>query len=136
MAGRVLIRPKTLQTFMGNSSPEPTDGSLSVDDIFDALADRRRRKLLCSLRDHDGSLSVTSAAEELAIVHCETSKYCYPDDEIKEIYASLYHDHVPELEDRGLVDYDRQRDQIELTESACYLVPYLTQASKDEMLLS
>lgn len=121
---------------MGNGSPESTASPLSVDNLFDALADRRRRKLLYSLRDHDGSLTFTDAAEELALVHCDSTKYDYPDEEIEQICASLHHDHVPKLEEQGLVDYDRERDQIELTEYACYLVPYLKQASKDEMLLS
>lgn len=121
---------------MRNKSPESTTSPLSVDVIFDALADRRRRKLLYSLRDHDGSLTFTSAAEELALVHCDSTKYDYPEEEIEQIYASLHDEHVPKLAEQGLVVYDREREQIELTEHACYLVPYLKQASKDERLLS
>lgn len=121
---------------MRNDSPESTAHPISVDDIFDALSDRRRRKLLRSLRDHDGSLSISSAAEELAIAHCDGPKYRYPDEEIEQIYLSLSDDHVPKLEAQGLIEYDRERGRIEFTEHACYLVPYLKLAAKDERLLS
>ena len=119
---------------MTNTAPDPSPAPLSVDRIFDALADRRRRELLSHLRDRDGSSTVTEAAEALARENAEGSKD-YPGEEIERVRTALYHAHVPKLEDLRLVAYDRERELIELTEYECYLVPYLKQAAKDERLL-
>ena len=120
---------------MRNIAPDSPPTPLSVDLIFDALADPRRRRLIVYLRDSGGSSTVSEAAEALARGGGDASSG-YPAEEIDRIRTALHHVHVPKLEDQRLVAYDRERERIELTEYECYLVPYLKQASKDERLLS
>jgi len=120
---------------MRNVASEPSTTPLSVDCIFDALADPWQRRLLTYLRDRGGSSTVTEAAEALAKANGERPSGS-PAEEVEQIRTALYHVHVPKLEDQRLLSYDRERERIELTEYVCYLVPYLKQAAKDEQLLS
>lgn len=119
---------------MKDTAPDPPPDSLSVDGIFDALADPRRRRLLAHLRTRGGSSTVTEAAEALA-GDCDDATAGYPAEEVERVRTALYHVHVPKLEDQRLVAYDHERERIELTEYECYLTPYLRQAAKDERLL-
>lgn len=119
-----------------NSSAPGSSIPVSVDDIFDALADRRRRRLLRCLLDHDGALNLQAAAGELACADRDAPARDLSDDEIERVYASLHHVHVPRLEDAGLLAHDRECELIESTPWTCYAVPYLTLAAKDERLLA
>ncbi len=72
------------------------------DELFAALADRDRRKVLFHLRQN--RLATT---EELATVA--------GDEGVEGVQNRLLADHLPMLEDIGLVAYDRSADQVELT---------------------
>ncbi|WP_254537774.1 response regulator [Halomarina litorea] len=72
------------------------------DELFAALADRNRRKVLFHLRQN--RLATT---EELAAIAAEDDETTTRD--------HLLDDHLPMLEDIGLVSYDRFADQVELT---------------------
>lgn len=74
------------------------------DELFAALADRDRRKVLFHLRQN--RLATTG---ELATVAADD------DDDGVGAQNRLLADHLPMLEDIGLVAYDRSADQVELT---------------------
>ena len=86
--------------------------SLSVDATFYILSNRRRR-YVCRylLESEDG----TTGFDELvdAVVAREADADGESDaDHRKRVHSDLFHAHVPQLADAGLLDYDRRSDTI------------------------
>lgn len=84
----------------------------STDLIFEALAHERRRRLLVLLRRHETPLGLADAADELAERECAAPLQEIPAEDVKRIYMSLYHTHVPKLAEADLVRYEQDRDLI------------------------
>jgi hypothetical protein len=77
--------------------------------------DQRRRIALRNLQTHQ---TVTLADLAELVTECEMEKNVLhlPPDEVKDVYFSLYHIHVPILEDADLAWYDQQDDLVGTTE--------------------
>lgn len=97
----------------------------TVDTMFAVLADQRRRYVLSLLRTHDGMVSLADLADEIVIREHGTRLPEIPTNEVRRIYLSLYHVHVPKLVDAGVVLYDQDRDLVATTAVASRLYPYL-----------
>ncbi|WP_276261519.1 DUF7344 domain-containing protein [Haloglomus litoreum] len=108
------------------SSGASTDQDLSPDLIFDLLSSPRRRMALYYLREHGGSSTVTELAEEIASL-----EYDIPAEELsrqqrKRVYVSLYQTHVPKLAEAGVIEYDEDTSEVQLTDRARRMDSYLT----------
>lgn len=111
---------------MGDELATGTESEpIATDAIFHLLADSRRRKLLACLQRHGEPLPVADVAEEVAVRDRERDIREVSAEEIKRIYMSLYHTHIPKLEDHDIAVYDQARDIVTLTENASALAPYL-----------
>ncbi|WP_222919991.1 hypothetical protein [Natrinema sp. SYSU A 869] len=84
----------------------------SLDDAFALLADQRRRLLLAVMRTYDEELTLPDAAEEVAVRETGHSVANISAERVREVYLSLYHDHLPRLVDAGLIEYDQERDLV------------------------
>ncbi|MFC6941170.1 hypothetical protein ACFQE8_14540 [Salinirubellus sp. GCM10025818] len=110
----------------GEEEEAAVPGSISNDELFDVLSNRRRRYTLHYLKQNGdepvemGDLSTKVAAWELGI---EPEALAY--DERKRVHTSLYQYHAPKLDDAGIVNYDSQRGTIELTRAGADLDLYL-----------
>lgn len=93
----------------------------NVSAAFDLLQDARRRGVLYTVK-RNGETSVEEVAHRIAVWQSADGRGA-PDPEIVE--TSLVHSHLPKLDDAGVVDYDRDRGTVELTESATGLEPFL-----------
>ena len=78
---------------------------LSHEDLFDALAHERRRHLLDVLDEAGAALSLSDLARSVARQE-RASPRPVDDGTVKRVRLSLYHWHVPKLEDAGLVEFD------------------------------
>lgn len=104
----------------GPGGPDSTGGSetasVSEDEVFDVLANRRRRHTLHAIvgeeeRTHDlGELSERIAAWENDVDVAEVSY-----DERKRVYTALQQSHLPRLDEAGLVEFDKDRGTIDAT---------------------
>ncbi|RBI64390.1 ArsR family transcriptional regulator [halophilic archaeon] len=103
------------------TDPTQYDDALSTDDVFDLLADQRRRNALAVLRDRDCAV----ALPELA---AETKARCDADPDRQDVEVSLHHAHVPRLAAAGVVRYDGSR--VELTDAATQLDPFFELAEE------
>lgn len=101
------------------------------DAIFHLLAHPRRRELLAYLQRHDEPLPVADVAEAIAIHEQDKDIQEIPAEEVKRIYMSLYHNHIPKLEDHDITVYNQAKDMVALAENATALAPYLELADKD-----
>lgn len=84
----------------------------ALDDAFALLADQRRRLLLTVMRTYGEELTLPDAAEEVAVRETGRKVTNIPAERVREVYLSLYHDHLPRLVDAGLLEYDQERDLV------------------------
>ena len=85
------------------------------DELFGALAHRRRRLILTVLQAH-GRLDVESLADRIAAAE-RTGGDAVPDEEVTRVHVSLFHHHLPKLDEIGLVDLDPDADLVSLSET-------------------
>jgi len=89
------------------------------------LSHHRRRKLLNCLQSNGCSLSLPDAAEEVAVREFNKALEEIAAKDVKQVYMSLYHAHVPKLADHGVVKYDQEQDRVALTDKADALTQHM-----------
>jgi hypothetical protein len=75
---------------------------LSETDVFVLLSERRRRLTLRILRESTGELTATQLAARIT----DRENGSSADEDLKNVYLSLYHNHLPRLEAADVVKYD------------------------------
>lgn len=103
------------------SEPE----SLPVDVIFEVLKNERRRRVIQFLRDNEGPATLGTVAEHIAALENDKDVSAISYAERKRVYVGLYQCHLPKMDDMGVVNFNRARGRLELTEEASQLVPYI-----------
>lgn len=83
-----------------------SDSSVSLDRIFDLLADTQRRELLRFLIDREEEIVETDECVEALAESLEDA----PDE--RSLQAMLHHVHLPKLSNAMVVDYDNRNAQI------------------------
>jgi hypothetical protein len=101
------------QTLDGDQAETPGLG-----DVYEALSNRRRRFALHHLKQLDGDQPVDISTISTQVAAWENGsdpeQLGYADR--KNVHTSLYQFHVPKMDDLGLVNYDRNRGTVELTQ--------------------
>lgn len=76
------------------------DSRSSADAVFEALADRHRRHVLCLLaRSEEETMSLTEVSEHIGATL---------DSSVEAVETNLYHKDLPKLERAGFVEYDER----------------------------
>lgn len=92
------------------NQPEP-----SLDTVFDLLANRRRRYVLYCLADGDEEtvLKVEEIAAQIASWEREWNATASEDAAARRtVRIDLHHNHLPRLDDAGLIEYDARTETI------------------------
>lgn len=118
----------TIDATSGGEAAEPT---LTADQIFRLLRNERRRTVLRHLRREGGTVHVRDLAEQAAAREHDTPVRALTSAERERVSVSLYHSHLPKLDDAGVVEYDRDRDVVERTPLADRLDRYLSPVDAD-----
>ena len=87
----------------------PASQTLSLDAVFDVLADRRRRYLLDHLRTSETPVALAEVAGTVAARERGTPEADVPTEAVDRVHLALYHSHVPKLAAAAVVEYDRER---------------------------
>lgn len=87
-----------------------------LETIFAALADGRRRLALSHLQKHH-TVPLPDLAELIAEHEQRADVQDIPGEQVKDVYMSLYHKHVPVLEEANLAHYEQEQDLVRRTES-------------------
>jgi len=95
-----------------DEADRPDPAAKTLDDVFSLLADQRRRLLLSVMRSYGEEVTLPDAAEEVAARETGHTVRNISAERVKEVYLSLYHDHLPRLVDAGLLEYDQERDLV------------------------
>jgi hypothetical protein len=101
---------------------------LAETEIHHILSNSRRRQTLRCLSDCKGSTSVRDLSETIA--ELETGESPAPRDVRKAVYVSLHQTHLPKLDDKGIISYDRDRKEVTLLESAKDVHVYMEVVTK------
>lgn len=94
-----------------------TSESESLDVVFRALADHRRRCVCHYLDRADDPVPVDELAELLAASMSEKTRAVLTVDEIEKTRTELHRMHLPKLVETGLVNHDSEEGTVELAES-------------------
>lgn len=108
----------------GGGIPVGEPGSIPRDDAFSALAHPVRRQLLVALLESDAPKGLSELSRSL-----NTESTRGTGEGSHEIRISLYHNHVPKLDEAGIVSYFEEREAVELTEDGQALATVLAQQS-------
>lgn len=100
------------------------NGDLSLDAVFQLLADQRRRYALVCLEEH-GSLALSDLAEEIARRENGARIPDLAEEEVLRVYMSLWHSHIPRFETHDVVEYDQEQDVVRLDENAELVTDFL-----------
>lgn len=97
-------------------SNDPTSGQSnpSTSELFDVLADQRRRYVLDLLRERGEALTLGDVAEEVAAREAERAGAGPSNEDVRRIRLTLRHLHLPKLADAGVVVHDRERRTVAL----------------------
>ncbi|AXR77113.1 DUF7344 domain-containing protein [Natrarchaeobaculum sulfurireducens] len=102
---------------VAEESADVTKPTLSEDDLFELLANRRRRYILHELMRKGEAVDIGSLSQEIAAnedgleVHEVSSK------DRKRVYTALHQSHLPKMDKTGVVSFDRDRGTVEPTQA-------------------
>lgn len=105
------------------STGSPSEPGIDRDETFHILRNRRRRYALHTLKHRDESTDIGDIAEQVAAWEYGVDVEGLSAQQRKRVYNSLQQTHLPELDDAGLIDYER--GTAELTDRADELDVYL-----------
>lgn len=99
--------------------------ALTKNEIFTILKNPRRRKTLKYLERNDGEADLSDLAEFLAARENDIEIKALSSKQRKRLYISLYQVHLPKMDDLDVLEFDKHRGTIELTDAGEILFPYL-----------
>ena len=94
----------------GEWDPEPT---VSEDELFEVLANRRRRYAVHAIKQEGEAVELGEIAERVAAWEYDVPQQQVSYDERKRVYTALQQSHLPKMDDAGVVAYDKDRGIIE-----------------------
>ncbi len=92
--------------FVTRPPSETGDETVPVSDVYDALSNERRRRVLSMLSEETTPLDVAELAHVVATAETADQPHGTLDDHVTRVHTSLHHVHLPKLADLGLVEYD------------------------------
>lgn len=94
-----------------DSKPIVIDVESAVDEVYDALADERRREVIRVLSHESTPMELETLVREVA--KRERENRSVPPEITGRIRASLYHVHLPKLDALDLITFDPAEDTVE-----------------------
>ena len=92
--------------------------SLSRDEVFEILSNRRRRFTLHHLQRNVDRADLGELSENIAAWENGIERDAVSSAERKNVYTSLQQFHLPKLDEQGVVDFDEREGVVELTPAA------------------
>lgn len=108
-----------------------SDDGPSRDELFTALANRRRRYALHYLLTTPGPVRIREMTLQIAAWECHVDPDELTRQERKRVYTALHQTHLPKLRQLGFIEYDSSRGTAELAVDPDELTRYLGVLSDD-----
>lgn len=106
-------------------------GSLSLDEVFELLADQRRRYVLYTLRDVD-HIELEELAENVVARENDVPLEEASPERVNSLVVALHHRVLPKLREARLVDYDARHGDVCPGAHLSLVERYLDMAAADE----
>lgn len=84
--------------------------------VFRCLSHARRRYVLDCLKDAQSPLALADLAKDVAARETDAPRSEIAAETELDVYTALYHSHIPKLASMDFVRYDREQEEVELTE--------------------
>ena len=101
------------------------NGSPTEDQVFDVLANRRRRFALHVLRRGEDTVDIGTLAEQIAAWENQTDAASVTSTERKRVYTALQQSHLPRMHEAGMVEFDKRAGTVDVTDAAEEIDVYL-----------
>ncbi|MDS0295228.1 DUF7344 domain-containing protein [Halogeometricum luteum] len=124
MKGSALLERKTAES-SADSRDRLDECRLSRDELFNLLRNPRRRAALQYLLERDRKATRSELAEHIAAAENEVTTAELNSAQRKRVYVSLYQNHLPKMDEYGVITYDAREGTAELTSEARVLAHYL-----------
>jgi hypothetical protein len=118
-------------SIQGPTIPNPLasaddDQPLPRTDVFEVLSNERRRCVLHYLKQQDDRrVELRELVDHVAAWETDTTLENLDSEARKRVYTALRQNHLPKLDDAGIIDYEHMRGEVELTEHAREVELYL-----------
>lgn len=103
------------------------DRQITATTLFEAFSNERRQHTVAYLAQKPAAISLGDLAEYLAICEGEPTA-----DRYDRVLTALAHNHLPHLQDAGMVHYDATEETVELAVSRRIVEPYLDLAGHSD----
>lgn len=94
---------------------QPNQETLTEDELFELLANQRRRHILHTLMREDDRLDIGDISQEIAAWEDGMAFEEVSSTDRKRVYTALQQSHLPKMDRVGVVEFDRDRGTIEPT---------------------
>lgn len=98
---------------IGTEADEQVEESITQEDLFELLQNERRRMVAEYLMRTDEPTSIGTLAEYVAAVENDCDQESVTHRQRKRTYVSLYHGHLPKMDEYDVIDYDMDRGDVE-----------------------
>lgn len=87
----------------------------SLNRIFDLLRKERRRYALYYLERQDGPVSIAELTERVVEWETDPEAVSIPEERFERVEIELQHNHLPKASEAEYVEYDPEREEVEVT---------------------
>ena len=94
-----------------------TSTQLSLDERFEILKNERRRIVLEYIKDRDETVKLNELADQVTAIENDIDVESITSEERKRVYVGLYQFHLPKMAKMGVIEYDQDRGEINLTKT-------------------
>lgn len=101
------------------------ESSLSPQEVFSVLSNCRRRFVLHHILQNGEKTTIRELAEQVAAWESSTDTEYIDSEARKRVYTALQQNHLPSMDEAGIINFQKDRGVIERTDAADELDIYL-----------
>jgi predicted transcriptional regulator len=117
----------------GESVESGNSPTLSDDELFEVLSNRRRRYTVHALEDTETAAEIGDVAEQVAAWEYDVDVEEVSYEERKRVYTALQQSHLPMMDDAGIVEFNKDRGLVEPTASLDDIEVYMEVVQGNEI---
>ena len=110
-----------------------SDTELSTEVVFETLGNRRRRYTLHYLLQRGDPVTIRDLSEQVAAWENRIDRQAVIPKQRKRVYTALHQTHLPTMHRLGVVEYDRDRKTIAMTDHVGEFDIYLDVVPRDDI---